>query len=67
MDKRAQADRKWAKFIEPEGDHLTLLSVYREWEKHEFSEAWCSKNFVYMQTLKCAQDVRNQLLGIMDR
>jgi ATP-dependent RNA helicase DHX8/PRP22 len=66
-DKQAIADQKKAKFNQPEGDHLTLLAVYNSWKNNKFSNAWCYENFVQIRTLKRAQDVRKQLLGIMDR
>ncbi len=66
-EKQALADQKKAKFNQPEGDHLTLLAVYNSWKNNKFSSAWCYENFVQMRTLKRAQDVRKQLLGIMDR
>lgn len=66
-EKQATADQKKAKFNQPEGDHLTLLAVYNAWKNNKFSSAWCYENFVQMRTLKRAQDVRKQLLGIMDR
>ncbi|KAE8746033.1 hypothetical protein FOCC_FOCC007291 [Frankliniella occidentalis] len=66
-DKQALADQKKAKFNQAEGDHLTLLSVYNSWKNNKFSNAWCYENFVQIRTLKRAQDVRKQLLGIMDR
>lgn len=49
------------------GDHLTLLAVYNSWKNNKFSNAWCYENFVQIRTLKRSQDVRKQLLGIMDR
>lgn len=66
-DKQALADQKKAKFNQIEGDHLTLLAVYNSWKNNKFSNAWCYENFVQVRTLKRAQDVRKQLLGIMDR
>ena len=66
-DKQAMADQKKAKFNQAEGDHLTLLAVYNSWKNNKFSNAWCYENFVQVRTLKRAQDVRKQLLGIMDR
>lgn len=66
-DKQALADQKKAKFNQSEGDHLTLLAVYNSWKNNKFSNAWCYENFVQVRTLKRAQDVRKQLLGIMDR
>lgn len=66
-DKQALADQKKAKFNQLEGDHLTLLAVYNSWKTNKFSNPWCYENFVQIRTLKRAQDVRKQLLGIMDR
>jgi ATP-dependent RNA helicase DHX8/PRP22 len=66
-DKQSLADQKKAKFNQVEGDHLTILAVYNSWKNNKFSNAWCYENFVQVRTLKRAQDVRKQLLGIMDR
>ncbi|KAK1376987.1 RNA helicase [Heracleum sosnowskyi] len=66
-DKQDQADQKRAKFFQPEGDHLTLLAVYEAWKAKSFSEPWCVENFVNCTSLRRAQDVRKQLLSLMDR
>ncbi|KAL8277312.1 hypothetical protein RQP46_010265 [Phenoliferia psychrophenolica] len=66
-EKQAQADAKKAKFHQPEGDHLTLLTVYNGWAASKFSNPWCSENFIQGRGMRRAQDVRKQLLGIMDR
>jgi ATP-dependent RNA helicase DHX8/PRP22 len=66
-DKQTESDSKKAKFNQAEGDHITLLSVYNSWKANKFSNDWCFKNFIQARTLKRAQDVRKQLLGIMDR
>ena len=66
-EKQAQADQKKAKFFQPEGDHLTLLGVYEAWKNSKFSNPWCHENFLQSRSLKRAQDVRKQLLAIMDR
>ncbi|KAL7414068.1 P-loop containing nucleoside triphosphate hydrolase protein [Mrakia frigida] len=66
-DKQAQADAKKAKFHQPEGDHLTLLAVYNGWKASKFSAPWCFENFIQARNMKSAQDVRKQLLGMMDR
>ena len=36
-DKQGLADQKRAHFHQPEGDHLTLLTVYESWKSHKFS------------------------------
>ncbi|KAM6490757.1 P-loop containing nucleoside triphosphate hydrolase protein [Amanita muscaria] len=66
-EKQGQADSKKAKFHQPEGDHLTLLTVYNGWKAGNFSNAWCYENFIQARSMRRAQDVRKQLLGIMDR
>ena len=66
-DKQAQADAEKAKFHQPEGDHLTLLATYNGWKASGFSDAWCDSHFIQVQHMRDAQDVREQLLGIMGR
>jgi ATP-dependent RNA helicase DHX8/PRP22 len=66
-EKQAQADQKKAKFHQPEGDHLTLLAVYEAWKNSKFSNPWCYDNFIQARAIRRAQDVRKQLLSILDR
>jgi ATP-dependent RNA helicase DHX8/PRP22 len=66
-DKQAQADMKKAKFMQPEGDHISLLCVYKAWEASKFSSAWCFENFIQSRSMLRAQDVRKQLVTVMDR
>lgn len=66
-EKQGQADQKKAKFHQPEGDHVTVLAVYEAWKRNRFSNPWCYENFIQSRSLKHAQDVRKQLITIMDR
>jgi ATP-dependent RNA helicase DHX8/PRP22 len=66
-EKQALADEKKARFHQPEGDHITLLCVYNGWKNNRFSNSWCFENFIQARSLRRCQDVRKQLLGIMDR
>lgn len=66
-EKQGQADQKKSKFHQPEGDHLTLLTVFNAWQRQRTSNAWCYDNFIQARSLKRAQDVRKQLVVIMDR
>lgn len=59
-DKQAQADAKKAKFHQPEGDHLTLLTVYNGWKASKFSNPWCSENYIQGRAMRRAQDVRKR-------
>lgn len=66
-ERAEQADQRKARFHQNEGDHITLLCVYNSWKNNNFSSAWCFENFVQHRSLKRAQDIRKQMLGIMDR
>ena len=66
-EKQQQADQKKAKFHDPAGDHLTLLNVYNAWRDSRFSSPWCFENFVQARSMKRVQDVRQQLVQIMQR
>lgn len=66
-DKQELADQRKSRFHQPEGDHMTLLAVYNGWKNSNYASAWCFENFIQERAMKRAQDVRKQLLGIMDR
>lgn len=66
-DKQQQADQKKAKFHDPHGDHLTLLNVYNGWKHSNFSIPWCYENFIQPRTMRRVQDVREQLVTILQR
>jgi ATP-dependent RNA helicase DHX8/PRP22 len=66
-DRLAAADARKRRFHQPEGDHLTLLAVYDAWRATKYSSQFCFDNFLQLRTLKRAQDVRRQLVALMDR
>ncbi|KAJ1742090.1 DEAH-box ATP-dependent RNA helicase prp22, partial [Coemansia sp. RSA 1591] len=66
-EKQAAADAKKAKFHQPEGDHLTLLTVFNAWKEARYSSGWCFENFLQHRRLRSVLDVRKQMVGIMDR
>lgn len=66
-DKQRQADQKKQKFHDPNGDHLTLLNVYNSWKRSGFSTPWCFEHFIQNRQMRRAQDVRQQLVTIMER
>ena len=41
--------------------------MYQAWAAAKFSNPWCFENFIQARTMRRAQDVRKQLLAIMDR
>jgi hypothetical protein len=46
QDRAVYADTARANFFRPGGDHLTLLSVYNEWQSSGYSMQWCFDNFI---------------------
>jgi ATP-dependent RNA helicase DHX8/PRP22 len=66
-ERAEMADQRKARFHQNEGDHLTLLCVYNSWKNHNCSSGWCYENFIQYRSMKRAQDIRKQMLGIMDR
>jgi len=66
-ENQTKADARKASFFQPEGDHLTLLNVYQQWEQHNYSKSWCFENYLQQRNLMRAKDVRKQLQGIMER
>ncbi|KAH8829933.1 P-loop containing nucleoside triphosphate hydrolase protein [Flagelloscypha sp. PMI_526] len=65
-EKQGQADSKKARFHQPEGDHLTLLTVYNGWKAANFSNPWCYENFIQARSMRRADNVRKQLVAIME-
>ena len=41
--------------------------MYNGWNGSSFSNPWCYENFIQARSMRRVQDVRKQLLGIMDR
>mmetsp|Transcript_4542 Transcript_4542/g.708 ORF Transcript_4542/g.708 Transcript_4542/m.708 type:complete len:86 (+) Transcript_4542:237-494(+) len=53
--------------MHPDGDHLTLLTVYEAWKNNNFSNIWCGENYIDSRSMRRAQDVRKQMVGILDK
>lgn len=66
-DKAIHADNARVNFFQPFGDHLTLLHVYNQWKETNYSTQWCFENFIQHRSMKRARDVRDQLVGLMER
>ncbi|KAL2650957.1 hypothetical protein R1flu_019085 [Riccia fluitans] len=61
------ADEAKARFAHVDGDHLTLLNVYHAYKQNSEDPTWCYDNFVNVRALKSADNVRSQLVRIMNR
>ncbi|XP_066260507.1 probable pre-mRNA-splicing factor ATP-dependent RNA helicase mog-4 [Euwallacea similis] len=66
-DKIIHADTARKNFNHPAGDHLSLLNVYNQWKDTDYSLQWCYENFIQHRSMKRARDVREQLVGLMQR
>lgn len=66
-DKIIHADTARKNFNHMHGDHLSLLQVYNQWAETDYSTQWCYENFIQYRSMKRARDVREQLVGLMQR
>ncbi|XP_045598629.1 pre-mRNA-splicing factor ATP-dependent RNA helicase DHX16 [Procambarus clarkii] len=66
-DKAIHADTARKNFFHPDGDHLTLMNVYNEWAGTDYSSQWCYEVFIQYRSMKRARDIRDQLVGLMER
>ncbi|XP_058482494.1 ATP-dependent RNA helicase DHX33 [Solea solea] len=52
------------KFSSSEGDHITLLNIYRAFKKVSGNKEWCRENFVNSRNMGLVKDVQAQLREI---
>lgn len=70
VSQRKRADEMKNLFAHPDGDHLTLLNVYHAFkgpDAQENPKQWCHDHFLSLRSLQSADNVRLQLLRIMER
>ena len=60
-----ESDAIREKFQVPESDHLTLLNVYNQWARKNYSDYWATKHFIHGKAMKKVREVRTQLCDIM--
>ncbi|CAF1020682.1 unnamed protein product [Brachionus calyciflorus] len=67
-NKRDQAEAVRQKFVSADGDHITLLNVYKAFLANKSSASeWCSENFLDLKNLKLAVEINKQLKEICNR
>lgn len=67
---RKRADEMKNLFAHPDGDHLTMLNVYHAFKSGDAqanAKQWCHDHFLSLRSLQSADNVRLQLLRIMER
>merc|ERR1719265_75028 len=55
------------RFVNINGDHITLLNVFHAWKQNNESDEWCWNNFLNGRSLRAADTARNQLVRISHR
>lgn len=65
--KRQQAAAAKFRFASPEGDHVTLLNVFRTYTSTVQKKVWCHENFLHYRNLEYASEVRQQLASLAER
>ncbi|XP_071798276.1 ATP-dependent RNA helicase DHX33-like isoform X1 [Asterias amurensis] len=63
-NKREAAFAAWRKFVSSEGDHVTLLTIYRAYRGVKGNKDWCFDNFVHQRNMRHAIEIRTQLRGL---
>ena len=61
-EEQKEAETSIRAFWDHEGDHITILNVYRAWEQSGESAQWCVENHIQHRTLKRAQAIKDQLM-----
>ncbi|CAM6129954.1 unnamed protein product [Calypogeia fissa] len=67
-DKQVHADSARMNFHTGNvGDHIALLKVYDACNERSFSNQWCHENYIQVSSMKLARDIRDQLVGLLER
>ncbi|KAN0128988.1 P-loop containing nucleoside triphosphate hydrolase protein [Lactarius tabidus] len=66
-NQRKEADTAKQMLTVPDGDHLTLLNVFNEYQNNIHDRNWAWNNYLSARSLSQADNVRSQLLRIMER
>lgn len=55
------------KFNSVEGDHITILKIFRAFKSSKENKMWCHENFLNYRNLSYAVEVRKQLVQVCQR
>jgi pre-mRNA-splicing factor ATP-dependent RNA helicase DHX15/PRP43 len=66
-DQQKQADAAKAQFDDDDGDHLALIKAFQGYKDNDESSNWCWDNYLNHRSLRQADNVREQLIRIMQR
>lgn len=54
-------------YTENVGDHIALLRVYNSWKETNYSTQWCYENYIQSKSMRRARDIRDQLVGLLNK
>ncbi|KAM6186448.1 putative pre-mRNA-splicing factor ATP-dependent RNA helicase DHX32 [Rhynchocyon petersi] len=70
----AAALTRWQSFLHPEGDHFTLINIYKAYQETALGatsehcvETWCQDHFLHCSALRAADAIRAELTEIIRR
>lgn len=66
-NKKREAVMAKLRFSVAEGDHLTLINVYRAFISNKRNAQWCHSNFLNYKALCRVERVRNQFVSLLKR
>lgn len=58
-------ERKLVEFADLDGDHHSMLKIYKRWKKSGFSEKFCRENFLNSRALKQAENIKVQVTDLV--
>ncbi|XP_055962643.1 putative pre-mRNA-splicing factor ATP-dependent RNA helicase DHX32 [Sorex fumeus] len=73
-ESEAGAPPRWKMFLHPDGDHFTLINIYKAYQDTAQSsasehcvETWCHDHFLSSSALRMAEVIRAELVEIIKR
>lgn len=66
QSKREEALAVRQKFVSSDGDHITLLNIFKAFRGVKGNKEWCRENFINGRNMSKAMDIRKQLRQICD-
>jgi len=66
-NQKIKARRSQRKFAVEEGDHITLLNVYKSFLKHKSDKHWCHEHMLNYKGLSRAVEIHHQLSRLLHR
>lgn len=66
-EKKSQAEAARQSLVCSEGDHLTLLNIWKQWAAENYSSRWCFENFIQIKSMKTARDIRDQIFKLAEK